>query len=118
MNTRLFHLALPEDWEAATESGEYGFSTRGLSYHDVGFVHCSYEHQLMGVANLFYADCEELVILQLDPSLLGAALIDEPAPDNPTEMFPHLYGPLPLAAVREAVTWSANSTGGFSDPQI
>jgi uncharacterized protein (DUF952 family) len=118
MNAQLFHLALPEDWEAAIQSGEYGFSTRGLAYHVVGFVHCSYQHQLVGVANLFYADCDKLMILRLDPFLLGAELIDEPASDNPTEMFPHLYGPLPVAAVREVITWAANSEGGFCDPPI
>ena len=65
----LLHIALPDDWAAAREPGEYRISTRGRTLDEEGFVHCSYPGQLEGVANRFYADVVELVILHLEPEL-------------------------------------------------
>jgi uncharacterized protein (DUF952 family) len=94
----LFHVALPEDLEAAELSGEYPWSTRGTDRADVGFVHLSYEHQYRGVLERLYADRPDAVVLVLDPDQLGAEVRDEPG-DVGEERFPHLYGPLPLRAV-------------------
>jgi glutathione S-transferase len=94
----LFHVVLPEDWEAAQRLGTYPWSTRGLTLDDVGFVHLSYEHQVQGVIERFYADRPDAFAVVLDPASLGAEVRDEPA-DEGGELFPHLYGPLPLEAV-------------------
>lgn len=48
---RIYHLALPADWDHAAERGRYAVSTRGLSLADEGFIHCSYLHQIEPVAN-------------------------------------------------------------------
>ena len=96
--TQLFHVVLPEDWESAQRSGAYVWSTRGMTLEDVGFVHLSYEHQWLGVIERFYADRPDALVLVLDPALLGAEVRDEPAVEG-GELFPHLYGPLPLDAV-------------------
>lgn len=94
----LFHVALPEDWAAAEQSGEYPMSTRGLALADVGFVHLAYEHQYPGVLERYYPDRPDAVLLVLDPRQLGAEVREEAAePDG--EVFPHLYGALPVDAV-------------------
>ena len=96
--SRLLHVALPEDLEAAERSGEYLASTRGMSVTEVGFVHLSYEHQYLGVLERYYADRPDAVVLVLDPDRLGAEVRAEPG-EAGGELFPHLYGPLPLDAV-------------------
>jgi glutathione S-transferase len=95
---RLFHVVLPEDWEAAQRAGNYPWSTRGMTRDEVGFVHLSYEHQWHGVLKRFYADRPDAFALVLDSERLGAEVREEPAEEG-GELFPHLYGPLPLDAV-------------------
>lgn len=100
----LWHLALAADWRSALAEGTYRTSTRGRSLEQEGFIHCSFEHQLDGVARRFYADVTEpLVTLVIDSDLLDAEVRLEPGdPTDPTsELFPHVYGPIPVAAVVE-----------------
>ena len=96
----LFHLAEAELWAHAQESGEYRGSTLGLSLDDVGFVHLSTAAQWPGVLGRFYREHErDLVLLTIDPDLLHAELRWEAPHPGSTELFPHLYGPLPVDAV-------------------
>ena len=96
---RLFHLALRRDWEEAKEAGEYRVSTRGRTLAEEGFLHASYAHQWQGVRDAYYADVSEpLVLLEVDPALLDVPVVEE-VPAGGDEAFPHVYGPLPVAAV-------------------
>jgi glutathione S-transferase len=100
----LYHLALAEEWRSARRDGVYVRSTRGLTLQQVGFIHASHAHQLDATWRRFYADAGEVVLLHIDPDRLAAAGVPvrlESAPDS-GEQFPHLYGPLPLQAVRLA----------------
>ena len=47
---RIFHIALPDDWEAARRSGKYTASTRGRSLSEEGFIHCSFTDQVEATA--------------------------------------------------------------------
>src|SRR6188508_1051711 len=109
----LHHLALPDDWAAAADDGEYTWSTRGRSLADEGFIHCSYPHQLEATANRFYADVPSLVVLTIDPSRLAAPVVVEAAEPGGEE-FPHLYGPLPVDAVTVARVWERAPDGRYS----
>jgi uncharacterized protein (DUF952 family) len=103
----IWHLALAADWEAARAQGSYAVSTRGLTLTEVGFIHCSYAHQVAGVAALFYADeTAPLTLLGIDTERLADASVevrDEPGdPAHPdAERFPHVYGAIPTPAVVE-----------------
>jgi uncharacterized protein (DUF952 family) len=100
MPQHLFHVAEAEHWEAATESGRYERSTRGSSLARVGFVHLATAEQWPGVLERFYGDHDgRLLLLTVDPRRLTAPLRWEAAADGSGELFPHLYGPLDLAAV-------------------
>ena len=103
----LYHLALADDWQQARQLGEYRISTRGQSLEQVGFIHASYAHQLEGTHQRFYADVSDLRLLVIDPTRLvahGIAVRPEAAPGS-GELFPHLYGPLPLDAVCLVERW-------------
>ena len=103
----IWHLALTDDWEAARAHGSYAVSTRGLSLEQVGFIHCSYAHQVEAVAHLFYADeTAPLTLLGIDPERLAEAGIEVRAePGDPAhpegERFPHAYGAITVDAVVE-----------------
>ena len=103
----LYHLALAADWQQARQLGEYRISTRGQRLEQVGFIHASYADQLEGTHQRFYADVSDLRLLVIDPTRLaahGIAVRPEAAPGS-GELFPHLYGSLPLDAVCLVERW-------------
>jgi uncharacterized protein (DUF952 family) len=93
---KIFHIAERREWDAARQSGgPYEVSTRGLTLAEVGFIHASRdEEQARTVQRAFYADLDDLVLLVIDPQSLDVR--DEPVGDD---VFPHIYGPLPIEAV-------------------
>jgi glutathione S-transferase len=101
----IFHLALPGDWASAFDTGDYRTSTRGSSLDDVGFIHCSTRAQIVATANRFYGDLDQLVLLTIDPHLVPSPIVFEPPAPGAHELFPHISGPLPLAAVNLASPW-------------
>jgi uncharacterized protein (DUF952 family) len=98
---RIFHLATQADWEAAREAGSYTTSTRGVGLAEEGFIHASRADQWRAVHDRFYADvAEPLVLLVVDTDRLDVPVVDEQVGD---ETFPHVYGPIPPAAVVQVV---------------
>ena len=65
-----------------------------------GFVHFSTDAQVRETAAKHFAGEEGLMLLAVDELRLGEALRWEPSRGG--ELFPHLYGPLPLDAVEWA----------------
>ena len=105
----IFHIALRTDWEAARSVGRYEGSTRGRSLADQGFVHCSLSSQVRGVAEAFYADLDDLVLLVIDPARLGVPVRYE-------QGFPHVYGAIPVHAVLSAEPITRDADGRFVLP--
>ncbi|NUT36842.1 MAG: DUF952 domain-containing protein [Hamadaea sp.] len=94
----IYKLALPADWAAAQATGSYTTSTRGVSLEEEGFLHASRDlDQAEGVRLRRYADVEDLLLLVIDDTLLDAEVRWE----GSAELFPHIYGPLPVSAVVE-----------------
>ena len=100
----IVHIAVPDDWVDAFSTGDYTTSTRGMTLAEVGFIHCSTSDQLAGTANRFYGDLDQLVVLTIDPSLVPSPIIFEPGADLDV-LFPHIFGPLPVAAVNRTAPW-------------
>ncbi|MFN7149937.1 MAG: DUF952 domain-containing protein [Microthrixaceae bacterium] len=95
----ILHVALRDEWQDAVDrGGPYDRSTIGRSLEEEGFIHCSFPEQLAPTLARFYGDRDDVVVLQIDPELTGAELRVEDLYDSGT-VFPHLYGPVPLAAV-------------------
>lgn len=108
----IYHLALADAWRQARQEGVYTHSSRDRSLAEVGFIHASYVHQLAGTHARFFSDAGELVLLCIDPAALaraGVPLRCEPAPES-GELFPHVYGPLPLDAVIAAQPYRPGET--------
>ena len=101
----IIHIALPDDWAAARIAGEYTVSTRGVSLAEEGFIHCSFGRQVASTANSYYGDLNQLVLLYVDPSKVEATIEVEPPFPGAAEVFPHVYGPIPVAAVVRTSEW-------------
>ncbi len=91
----LYHLATADDWA--------GYQDRGVidpaSLSTEGFVHCSYGRQVAGTVEKHFAGVTGLLALALDPEALGDLdMVDEDS-SGAGQMFPHAYGPIPVAAV-------------------
>jgi uncharacterized protein (DUF952 family) len=97
----LFHIARRADWEDAQREGEYTVSTLGRTLAQEGFIHLSFAHQVEGVAEAFYRDVPDLVVLELAPERLRDEVRVEAVPGT-DQRFPHLYGPIEPAAVAAA----------------
>lgn len=101
----IFHAAMPDDWAAAFQTGEYTMSTRGQTLDEVGFIHLSTRDQVEATANRFYGDVDQLVLLTVDPLKVPSEIKWEPPAPGVDTLFPHIYGPLPIAAVVTTNYW-------------
>ena len=102
----LFHLALAEDWSQAERCGHYSTSTRGLSVEQVGFIHLSWRDQIPDTFQRFYADAGDVRLLTVDPMQIQAPLRADAVPSG--ELFPHLYGALPVEAVTSVTSYPSD----------
>lgn len=62
-----------------------------------GYIHLSCGSQVAATLDRHFGGVEDLMLVAVDLSLLGDSLRWEPARGG--ELFPHIYGPLPVAAV-------------------
>lgn len=63
-----------------------------------GYIHLSAAEQLQGTLDKYFAGQDGLVIAEIDLAELGGTIIWEEARGG--ALFPHIYGPLPMSAVR------------------
>ncbi|MEC3914512.1 DUF952 domain-containing protein [Nocardia sp. CDC160] len=108
----LLHICSRAEWESARAAGEY----RTPDLPETGFIHLSAPYQAHLPANRLFAGRTDLVLLHLDPERLDSPVKWEPGvPTDPESMrFPHLYGPLPLAAVIEVTDFRPGPDGTFA----
>ena len=93
---------------AARENGIY----EPMAFAQEGFIHCSYAHQVLPVANRIFRGRRDLVVLEIDPSGLACPVVDENL-EGGTELFPHVYGRLKMTAVIRIHDFPCDSDGGF-----
>ena len=92
----IYHICRAEEWAEAEAAGRYQGSSQDRAD---GFIHFSGRDQVIESAAKHRAGQDGLVLLSVDPAALGDALKWEPSRGG--LLFPHLYGPLPLEAVRK-----------------
>lgn len=109
--SKLLHVAERQAWAAAAESGDY----RPRSLAQEGFIHCSLPEQIVAVANDLYHGRQDLVLLVIDPAAVLAEIRYEDCYESGQE-FPHIYGPLPVAAVTQTLAFQPGPDGRFALP--
>ena len=98
--SQIFHVAIRSAWAGVTDATPYTMSTLGRTLEEEGFIHCSAtEDQLDRVLTRHYQGVPDLLVLTIDPRHLDIRF--EPSPEDPADLYPHLYGPLPKSAVIE-----------------
>ena len=97
----LFHLISAGDWADAPDP----YVPPG--FDDLGFVHLSTARQVDIPGRALFAGREDMLLLVLDPARLDDVRFEEGVPPVPGELFPHLYGPLPLDAVLDVLPYRA-----------
>lgn len=90
----IYRLAEAADWSAAQRQGF--FASPDLAAE--GFIHFSERFQVQGVSERYYAGKPDLVLLAVDEATLTVPVKRENTSGG-TELFPHVYGPVPLAAI-------------------
>ncbi|MBF0326095.1 MAG: DUF952 domain-containing protein [Alphaproteobacteria bacterium] len=94
MSPTIYHMCRADEWRAAQAVGHYGGSSQDVAD---GFIHFSTALQVEASAAKHRAGQDGLVLLEVDAARLGPALKWETARGG--QVFPHLYGSLPVAAV-------------------
>jgi uncharacterized protein (DUF952 family) len=99
MERTIFKLVDRASWQAAAASG--AFTGSPVDRRD-GFIHFSTAAQVRETAARHFAGQADLLIVAVETAALGDALRWEPSRGG--ALFPHLYAPLALHAVR----WTAD----------
>jgi uncharacterized protein (DUF952 family) len=111
--TIIFKVCTRKDWLTAERHGEFRGSDDDARD---GFVHFSTAAQLAGTLAKHFAAATDLLLIAVDGGVLGHALKWEPSRGG--ELFPHLYAPLPLSAVRWTRTVADEVNGRRALPEL
>lgn len=120
--SQIYHISNPDEWAAAQDTGHY----TAPSLEEEGFIHCSTLVQIVPVANAFYQDMQDTMLLCIEVENLESEVRWEaPAPPAkhkdgddtlPGDLFPHIYGTVNLEAVVRTVELPRNEAGGYELP--
>ena len=110
----LYRLAEPADWQHAQQTRS--FVSADLAAE--GFIHASEAHQILETACRYYAGRADLVLLEWDEATLAAASVRVAREwvENRQQHFAHVFGPMPLAAVRRVWPFGVDEAGDFALP--
>jgi uncharacterized protein (DUF952 family) len=100
-------------WQEAERSGV--FNGAPVDARD-GFIHFSTAEQVGETLARHFAGAGDLMLVAVDAEALGEALRYEPSRGG--ALFPHLYGPLPLTAVRWARPLPVDADGRRILPEL
>ena len=108
----IFKIVPRAEWEA--ESGDYHGSAHDRAD---GFLHFSRASQLPQTLRLYYAGQDDLMLVAVDATALGAALRWEHSKSR-EEDFPHLYAALSCDAIKWARPLVRDAGGNFVLPDL
>lgn len=106
--TLVLHLTTRTDWVTAVRKGEYTHPSLAAE----SFIHASTAEQVVATANRYYGGRTDLVLLAIDTARLTSEMKWE-IPASIGQEFPHIYGPLNLDAVTQALEFKAQADGVF-----
>jgi uncharacterized protein (DUF952 family) len=100
-------------WREAERAGV--FAGAPVDHAD-GFIHFSTAAQAAETATRHFAGKDDLLLVAVDAAALGSALRYEPSRGG--QLFPHLYGTLPLSAVRWVKPLPLGADGQHVFPEL
>ncbi len=109
----IYKIASASLWREAERTGV--FQGAPIDRAD-GYIHFSAADQVAETAAKHFADQRDLLLIAVAVDALGPALRWEPSRGG--ALFPHLYGPLPLASVRWVKPLPCGEDGRFVFPPL
>lgn len=106
--TEAYKIIDAAEWRTAVLAGRYDGSAVDLAD---GYIHLSTADQLPGTASKHYAGRPDLMLLSVDLKGIEDSIVWEPSRGG--ALFPHVYGPLPVAAVTLARACAVAADGSF-----
>jgi len=106
----ILHICSSDAWKAALNSGSY----IGDTLLTEGFIHCSTKDQVIEVADYIFRGRAGLLLLLIDEAKVKEKIRYEDAGNG--KLYPHIYGPLNLDAVMDAVEFPPRADGTFVLP--
>lgn len=94
----IYKICMKSTWLEAEAQGV--FTGAPVDIAD-GYIHFSTGQQIRDTAARHFHGQHDLIIASIDIAALGAGLKWEKSRGG--DLFPHLYGPLPMSAVRHVV---------------
>ncbi|MGX7703592.1 DUF952 domain-containing protein [Methylobacterium sp. Gmos1] len=111
--TLIYKICPAPLWREAEAAGRFDGAPVDLSD---GFIHFSTAAQAPETAAKHFSGQDNLLLITVDADALGEALRYEPSRGG--ALFPHLYGPLPLSAVRHVAPLPAGPGGVHVFPDL
>jgi len=108
----IYHLTTLPEWQNAQAKGVY----IPAGFEKDGFIHCSDHYQIKSTANRFFRETPQLIVLEIDPHLCDVELIYENL-EGGEMTFPHLYGVLPVSAVKAVYELEHETNGDIRLPE-
>ena len=109
----VYKICPRDGWEAAQAAGV--FAGAGIDLVD-GYIHLSTAEQVRATARLHFHGQQNLALLEVETAALGANLRYEASRGG--ALFPHLYGPLPVVAVRRTWFLTNDAAGAPLIPEL
>lgn len=94
MKNTAYKIESASNWLVAVENGVYTGS--GIDIND-GFIHLSAKEQVLQTFAKYFSGRKELLLIEVDLDQLGDSVKWEISRGG--ELFPHIYGELPMDAV-------------------
>ena len=113
MNATIYKICDSALWREAERRGV--FAGAPVDHAD-GFIHFSTAAQVAETGGRHFAGKADLLLVAVDAAVLGSALRYEPSRGG--QLFPHLYGPLPLSAVRWVKPLPLGADGRHVFPEL
>ena len=113
MEATIYKICDSALWHEAERTG--AFAGAPVDHAD-GFIHFSTAAQVAETAARHFAGKDDLLLVAVDAAALGSALRYEPSRGG--QLFPHLYGTLPLSAVRWVKPLPLGADGQHVFPEL
>ena len=113
MDSIAYKIETRSAWAKAQSAGVYSGSA--LDVTD-GFIHLSAHDQVRATLAMWFKDQPDLILAKIDLTPLGDTVMWEASRGG--ALFPHIYGPIPMSAVQEAIDLPLLADGSHDLPQI
>lgn len=113
MDRIIYKIATREQWKAAEAAGRFDGAPVDLAD---GYIHFSTAAQVRETAAKHFAGQDDLLLVSVDAAALGDSLTYEVSRGG--ALFPHLYAPLDLSAVRAVRPLPLGADGRHDFPPL